>query len=414
SGLRLFDTDAFTAAIDTRYETVDENELRFITSYSTASFESRNEQPDNLFFDFTEDIFNKDILYNFGDTDDMFSGLIGATYSRREQDIKIDNIFPPFIPPGVAQLTADGTEETYSIFADLRYQLTDQLDLLFGGRVLHEEEERTTFTNLLSVPPLFVAPATQIFNESETVALPLIGIQYSMDTENTFFLTAREGFNSGGAAINFATGMPYTFESERVWTYEATYRYVSQDQTVSFGATAFFNEYDNPQFFVETVPGNRFTIQVENLDESRTYGLELDGKVTLGEELSIFGSLGLLETEITEASINPALVGNSIGRDPNVTASAGFVWSPAVAPGWSFDGKVTYVGPFFNDFTNLATQDIGDYTLVDLGVTFEHNGFEGRVFARNITDEVGVTARVGTFAEVTPPQTFGVSVTGRF
>ncbi|MEO0910693.1 MAG: TonB-dependent receptor, partial [Pseudomonadota bacterium] len=215
SGLRLFDTDAFTAAVDTKYETVNGGQFRSITSYSTSTFESREEQPNNLFFDFTEDIINQDILYNFGDADDVFSGLVGATYTRRDQDITIDNIFPPFIPAGIAQLTADGTEETYSIFADLRYQLTDRLDLLFGGRVLHEEEERTTFSNLLSVPPLFVPPVTQIFSETETVALPLIGVQFNLDTEKSFFLTAREGFNSGGAAVNFATGVPYTFESER-------------------------------------------------------------------------------------------------------------------------------------------------------------------------------------------------------
>ncbi|MEO0328404.1 MAG: TonB-dependent receptor [Pseudomonadota bacterium] len=413
-GLRLFDTEAYTAAVDATFEMSDGGELRSISSFSDSSFESRSEQPNNFFFDFNEDIFNQDILYTLGNPDDAFGGLIGATYSRRSQNIIIDNVFLPLLPPGVNQLLADGTEETYSLFADLRYNFADRWDVLFGGRVLHENEERTTFSDLTAGPPIFVPPVTQVFSESETVVLPFIGLQYEIDPERTFSVTAREGFNSGGAAVNFFSGMPYTFESERVWTYEATYRFVAADQNVSFGATAFYNDYTNPQFFLETVPGNRFSIQVENLDKSRTYGLELDGRAALNEEFSVFGSLGLLETEVTRSSVNPALVGNTIGRDPNITASAGFVWSPANVPGWTLDGKVSYIGEFFNDFNNLATQEIGDYAIVDLGATFKHNGFEGRVFVNNLTDETGVNARVGTLAEVTTPRTFGVSLSKDF
>lgn len=414
-GLRLFDTDAITAGLDVTYDIADDHVLRLISSYSRTTFESRPEQSNNLFFDFREEIFNQDILYTIGDTGDAFRGVIGATFTRRTQDGGIDNIVLPILPPGVAELATEGTEKTYSAFVDLRFRLTGWVDVLAGGRVLHEDENRFTFSNLTSVPPFFNPPVTQIFDDKETVFLPYAGLQFTLDDQQTVSLTAREGWSSGGAAVNFFSGQPYTFRSERVWTYEATYRFVSVDQRISIGATAFYSDYTNPQFFLELQPGNRFSIQVVNLGASETYGLEMDAKAVLNDQIRIFGGLGLLKTKVTRSiPTNPALEGNRIGKDPNVTVSAGFVWTPVFLDGLSVDGKIAYIGNFFNDFNNLPDQKIGDYALVDLGISYEFKGVTGRFFIQNLTNETGLTTLVSQVAEVTPPRTFGLSIKGTF
>jgi len=424
-GLRLFETRAWTTALDGTYQFDDVGELQSITSYNTANFESRPEQPEPFFFDFTEKLFNQDLLFKFGEQTHRFSGLLGATYSHRKQDIVLDRDQPPFFLVGRNQLTADGETETLSAFTDLRLRLYGGLDLLAGGRILHEEQQRTTtstiFSNLPGPPfsPPPTPPVTDVFDVTETVTLPKIGLQYKLDDENSIAVTAREGWNSGGAAVNFFTGQPYEFESERVWTYETTYRYVSRNQRYAFGVTAFYNDYEDPQFFLELQPGNRFSVQVVNLPASKTYGAELEGQAQFSDQLRLFGSLGLLETEITESiATNPALVGNRIGKDPDVTASAGFVWTPAFVQGVTFDGKVTYVSEFFNDFNNDPLTEAGGYALVDLGLTYRVDGIEARAYVNNVGDETGVTSRVisapFSFAEITPPRTFGLSFKAEF
>ena len=210
-------------------------------------------------------------------------------------------------------------------------------------------------------------------------------------------------------------GQPYSYVSEEVWTYETGYRFQSRDNRATFAATAFYNVYDNPQFFLETQPGNRFSIEVVNLPEGVTYGAEFEGRAVVAEALTVFGSLGLLHTEITESTAsNPQLVGNRFGKDPDVTASLGFVWTPTGAPYFSLDGKATYVGESFNDFNNVSDEIIGGYTLVDVGVNFERDGLKARIFVNNLLDETGLTALIDNFAAVTPPRTGGLSVTAKF
>ncbi len=418
-GLRIFDTEANTYALDSSYTFADGSKLRSITSQADTFYESLPFQPQNFFFKVDDDVFNQDLLYTFGTDESRLSGLFGATYTYRTQDVRIDNIIPPFLPPGIAFLTADGDTETVAAFTDLRVGLTRRLDLLAGGRVLRHEYDRTTFSSLTAVPPFNVPPVLQTDRDTETVGLPLIGLKLDVDETQSVSVTARKGWNEGGASVNFFTGQPYTFESEEVWTYEAGYRLESQDKRYSFGATTFFSKYDNPQFFLETQPGNRFSIQVVNLPKGETYGAEFEGEAAVTDSLTLRAGVGLLETEITEAPAgNPQLKGNHFGKDPDITAFLGFVWNPAWKPNFSFDGKVAFIGQSFNDFNNRPAEKIGDYTIVDLGLSYERGPITGRAFVNNVFDETGLTALVisgaSNFAAVTPPRTAGFSLTARF
>ena len=421
-GLRLFDTEAIVGGLDATYEFANGSALRAITSYGVSEFASRDEQPiipapQNFFFDFEETIFNQDLIYNFSNTGWM-TGLIGATYTRRTQDFSIVNEVPP-LPSGFLRSDTDGKQETYSLFTDLRIELTDRLDLIAGGRLLHDDIDRQTFLGLLALPsppfPISVPPASQDFNESETIALPSAGLQFEITPKQTIAFTARKGWNSGGAAIQLASAQPFTYESEDVWTYEATYRFVSQDQNTTFSATAFYSDYNNPQFFLQTVPGALASTLVVNLPAAETYGLELEAQTTLLEQLQLFASFGLLETEVTESiATRPDLVGNRIGKDPDVTLSAGFVWNPDFVEGLSADGRVSYIGAFFNNFNNLPNEDIGDYALIDFGLSYRFRNIEARAFMNNAADEAGVNSLVTQFGEVTPPRTYGFSLTAEF
>ena len=422
SGLRLFDTEAWVGGLDVSYAFNNGASLRSISSYGVSDFVSTDDQPiaplpQNFFFDFNESIVNQDLIYTLPDSGQL-NGLIGASWTLREQDFSIVNEVPP-LPSGALNSTTTGDQETLSLFADLRFALNDRVDLLGGGRLLRDEIERDTFIALLALPsppfPISVPPASQRFSTSESVFLPSVGVQFELTAEQTLALTAREGWNAGGAAIQVASAQPFSYESETVWTYEAAYRFVSNDQRSSFSATAFFSDYDNPQFFLQTVPGMLASTLVVNLPAAESYGLEIEAGTRLGDSLQLFASLGLLETEVTETIVTrPDIAGNRLGKDPETTLAAGFVWQPTFATGLSIDGQISYVGEFFNDFNNLPTQEIGDYTLIDLGLSYSFDRFEARLFVNNLTDEAGVNALVTQFGEITLPRTMGLSLTTRF
>lgn len=414
-GLRLFDTEAGTAALDARYAFSNDMTIRSITSYTMTDYKSRDEQPQNLFFDFDEGLINQDLLLEFGQEKNEFSGLFGISYTHREQDVRIDNIIPPFVPEGVAFLTADGESDTASVFADLRYGVTERLDFLVGGRLLWNKDERSTASTLTSIPP-FNNPQVQTdYDETETVLLPSVGLAYEVTPTQTVLTTARRGWNAGGSAVNFLTAEAYEYDSERVWTFEAGYRFESAQGRYSLAATGFYNLHDDPQFFLETQPGDRFSIQVVNLPEGESYGFELEGRAAVTDELTLRAGIGLLRTEITESTdTNPALEGNRFGKDPEYTFNAAAVWRPDAVPGLSLDSAFTYIGEADNDFNNVSGEEIGSYALFDVGASYEFGAFEGRLFVKNLFDRTGLTTRVGQFAAVTPPRTFGIALTARF
>ncbi|MEO0958457.1 MAG: TonB-dependent receptor [Pseudomonadota bacterium] len=418
SGLRLFDTEAFTAGLDATYEIGDFGRLRSITGFSFSKFDSVDDQPDPLFFSFREEILSQDLIFEFGEVGDRLSGLVGFNYTRREQDIAIDNsLTPPPVAPN--QVLTDGLEQTISGFADFRARLVGGLDLLFGARLLSDNETRRTFSDLLEGPPFMVAPSIDDFEEDEFAFLPSVGLQYSFNEEHSLAFTYRQGRNSGGSAINFFLGTPASFESEDVATYELTYRYDALDGRLTFGATGFFNEFDNPQFFTEAIPGVPFTLQVVNLDDGRSFGAEFEAAAVLTDEIRVHGALGLLETEITGADVNPALVGNDFGNDPRFTISGGIVYEPRFVEGLSFDADSSYTAKYFNSFENDPFEEVAGFALVDFGVSYDRGNFKIRAFLQNALNSDGLTSIAVTdptssVGEITPAIAGGIAITARF
>lgn len=421
TGLRLFDTEAFTGGLDATYEVGDIGELRSISSFSLTQFDSLPEQPDPLFFGFREEIVNQDLIFNFGDKKDRVSGLVGFNYTRREQTVSIDNVAVP-APIAPNTLTIDGLEEQISGFADVRVRLVGGLDLLLGGRILRDEETRITTSDLTEglspFIPIGSPPVVNVFEEDEVEFLPKAGLQYMFNDEHTVSFTYREGRSSGGSSVNLFLGSPADFESEEVQTYEVTYRYASRNGKYAFGAVGFFNEYDDLQLFSETIPGVPFTLQVLNFDDAQSFGAEFSGAVALTDEVTVTGALGLLNTEITSA-FDPALVGNEFGSDPTVSVSAGVVYKPDFIEGLSFDADISFTSEYFNNFENVATEVVGGFVLVDLGVSYERDHFKARAFINNATASDGITSLAVTdptssFAEITPAISGGIALTAKF
>jgi iron complex outermembrane receptor protein len=199
-----------------------------------------------------------------------------------------------------------------------------------------------------------------------------------------------------------------------MWTAEATWRHETADGNLRFGLTAFYNRLDAPQVYGATVPGNRLSLQVFNQEEGESWGIEAEGEWQAGDALRIDAALGLLTTRITRAAAaTPDVLGNRFGQDPRATLSLGAVWTPA--PDWQVDGRITYVGKTFNDFNNLPQEEVGDYTIVDLGVSRFIGQAELRAYVTNLTDSAGKTRIItGAGADLVAPRTVGLMLTRRF
>lgn len=399
---RTFDNDAVTGALDAVLDLGGGRSLQSLTSYTRVQYDSVDAQVFPSLFETEERFFAQDLIFRFGQEEGRrLSGLAGAALEDRSQDAVIAGI----------PVNSDAATEsvTLSAFADLRFALSSAVELTAGGRVLSIDQDRDQAAT--SFFPGLPAGAVG-FSDEETVFLPSVGVLWTLQADQTLRATFRQGFNAGGAAINFLTLQPYTYASERLSALEAGYRGAFLDGRLFLSATAFFNWYDDQQFFLETTPGDRNTIIVANVPDSESYGLEVEVRADVTDTVTLSGAVGLLETEIGAGpASNPTFDGNDFGRDPGVTANLAALWSPVDA--LTLDARVNYVSGYFPTFDNIPGSRVGDYVLMDVGVTYDMGRYAIRAFVRNAGDETALISRVGAFAGVAPPRTFGVTLTAR-
>src|SRR5690606_34523619 len=140
--------------------------------------------------------------------------------------------------------------ETYAVFADLTYQLTDQLSLALGGRYTWDKREANILRqNYLGggspvfggagVP--FGAPATNFQGSAELANFtPRVSLSYQPTSDHNLYASYSQGFKGGGFdprgvgtnAPAATPGMPtdaevadfLSFEPESVDSYEVGYK----------------------------------------------------------------------------------------------------------------------------------------------------------------------------------------------
>ena len=115
------------------------------------------------------------------------------------------------------------------------------------------------------------------------------------------------------------------------------------------------------------------------------------------DNLSFFGTLGLLQSEFTDFpfAFVPGEFENLEGREfpaaPNVTASGGFNYEHQ--SGFYISGSGSYTGETFSDVANLDATRNEDYFLVNARAGYRTGPVDVYVFANNLFDEEFVTRR---------------------
>jgi outer membrane receptor protein involved in Fe transport len=274
-----------------------------------------------------------------------------------------------------------------------------------------------------SPPPfdaLFNRAKSYSYDDSEVFALPKAGLRYHLSQTDTISVTARKGYNPGGAYVNLqdaTLSFPFeTFESEKVWTYEAAYRTAMLNDRLQLGVTVFFNDYENKQFAIAN-PTNA-PPRIFNEPDAESYGVEVEGKFAVTPAVDLTGGFGILHTRINKvnASTQRQIIGNDFGQDPSYSVSLEGAWRPVDS--LELYAKGTYVDDYFTDFRNDSLNVAGGYTLVDVGASYRFGNATARVFVNNVTDEVAYSTLIlnanPANAFLLDPRTYGASLDLKF
>ena len=242
-------------------------------------------------------------------------------------------------------------------------------------------------------------------SESATEFLPRVSLTRWLSEESMLYGTFSRGYEPGG--FNISEDVPdrlVPFDSEEAISYEAGWKGRMMDGRVSASLAVFHVDYDQRQIETQIPAAEAGIVElINNVGDSRQFGLEADVRAVVSDHLSVAVSAGWIEAEwdsgtrvvVGGDATNPEY--KDIGGDtPPVTPD--FSWNLAadysvpLANGMDFiaSGQVSHNGKY----TGLRLSDPAgvsvvnpSFTLVGVQVGVASENWELMLNVENLTDE---------------------------
>jgi len=214
----------------------------------------------------------------------------------------------------------DQNTESWAIFGQFTYHLSDTLRSTFGVRYTEEvktvssksvvadygrtNESPTTSPLLPAVANLLGEYAPHSFenlSRDEESLTWSANLQYDYSEETMLYGTVSTGFKAGGFNSFYFDRTPtedeIEFEEEEVSTIELGAKMSLLDGAAELNIALFRTEYDNLQV---SVFSGATTFNVANAAKATTQGIEIDSRWQATDQLMLSGSLGLIDFEYGE------------------------------------------------------------------------------------------------------------------
>ena len=246
--------------------------------------------------------------------------------------------------------------ESWSVFSDITWHATEQLDLTVGFRYTEDDinasAERLGLTRRPRLADMPVFANADTFDDFT----PRFSIGWQATDDMRLYGTVSRGYKAGGYTIDFnsAGGAPNRgivnekFDEETLWNYEVGLRSEWFDRRLRLNVSAFYLEWDDLQLetFFFTVPGDA-TSNIQktiNVEEAEAKGFELELAAAPAERFLITAGLGYTDSEINSddfarisGNLTVSLKGRTLPRAPEWTWNMGMHYS------WPWDGNEMYI-----------------------------------------------------------------------
>ncbi|MDN3923198.1 TonB-dependent receptor [Roseateles violae] len=354
--------------------------------------------------------------------------LVGAFFDRF--DLSTQSTVSATGGPIPGALTIDGAERDYresALYGNVTWNATQDLALTAGLRLARYKQKDT-----VKQDGLLVGPQPQRTVEfSESPETYLLAAKYRLTPRSNLYARAASGYRPGGVNNNAVDpltgqpipGVPSSYGTDSVWSYEAGYKLSLPDSGTSFEVALFQTDWNDLQ---QSTTVNSVTFGT-NLGKARIRGIEFSGGLQPLRHLTLGGSVSLLDPKLlTDSPGLQAKSGDRLPNTPKVAATLGARYAFEVAGHPAFSGLgVTYQGERnsgFPDSVAPPNYKLPSFTQVDLsgGVSFGKVGVN--LYIRNLTDKRGqLGASTGdapalgrTYVFVTDPRTIGLDVSVPF
>lgn len=284
---------------------------------------------------------------------------------------------------------------TYATFGEATYELVPNVELTAGGRLERETRRREG-----------VGAFAFSFDETYDVFLPKVGAAWHVTPQWTVGSVVSRGYNGGGAGATFGTPFTiYTFKPEYVWNYEAYTRATLLGGRLELNGNIFYADYKDMQLPFVLGPNST---AIRNADAAETYGSEIGARYLAMKGLTLFGSVGLLKTEITDYA-GSGVQGNELPNAPALTVDAGFAYEHD--SGFDVGADLRYSETYFSDVVNTPRAKVDPYWVANAQAGYRFGSARVFSFVNNVFDNRDELS-VSTFnsANILRPRTIGLGL----
>lgn len=306
---------------------------------------------------------------------------MGVLYSTAKGDQQIPVLRDRRVPITLGIASKSGGEQnTQAVYLQDQLTVLDNLTVYLGGRYdrwentggFQEVVDNTGSSNI-----------TRFESRSQTSFNPKVAVVYSPFTSTNLRASVGTAFRPptlDDLYVNSVHGSSRTLgnpdlDPEEVTSWEVGF---IQDLPTGtrIGATYFENEIENMIFRRSIGPDpedNAIDVrQLENADEAKTKGIEIDLTQRINSYLSLFANYTWIDAEMTRYQANPALEGKRLAQIPKHLYNIGLDFNAG-----SFIGSVVYqgVGDAFgrddnSDTVNGVRGGFDPYEVLDLKVIY--------------------------------------------
>lgn len=438
------DTDAFSQAVRVGY-TADNFKVLSVTTH-------RDWQQDLLQdFDFTGvelrngfsrpdvETWSQEIRIQSPDVADKLRWLGGlffadtttGTDSGSDEFTPLE-ISPGFItgPPTTFRTLASTEGQTYAAFGQGTLTVTENLDLVGGLRLNHDERSISRSKTISSPTSTFggfpAGPFANTFgvydaDYDDTRLLPKAGAAWHFSERTLGYGSFSGGYQSGGFNASNDSATDSQFDPAVSWNYELGLKTETENGRYRANLATFYTDVHDYQVY-RLNGADPTQAYVQNADRAALYGAELELTARPAPGWEFTGGLGYTHAEYDryfDPVNNVSLDGNNISFVPE--------WTANLAAQYRFN---------FGLYVRVEAQGLGEYDLTEdntaqqsaFGLLNARIGYDTArwsiyVFGRNVLDQEYASNALDLRYALQPdqlvlqpgnPATFGIGFTARF
>lgn len=352
--------------------------------------------------------------------------IVGLWYLNEQTDRR--ELFDVVIPGTIdSEYRQDNETDSYAIFGQYDWDITDQWSLGVGGRYSYEQKDIENSAIGGTNIPIIGATFANTAEADWQSFTPKIVLGYRPTDEISTYLSASKGFKSGGFAAAPVTILDtQPLEQEEAINYEFGVKADLFDNTLRLNTAIFRTYYKNVQYqsFGPRPNVAEFGIfRTANLRRARAQGVEVEYLWLPTDNFTLSGSYGYLRAKYRDANLVNSAFGSQSGQDMvraprhKYSINGEYVFNQlGNLPGsLAVAANYRYTGDQRGELEPYAIQP--SHGIADARLTWTSPGeqYEISAWIKNLADEEYITHVYTIGAEVLgvfgDPRMYGVSLT---